>query len=93
MLRAVEFEKPASERICYDPYARRFLPGWFSHMMRFFIRSGYAEWRGRGVVGFLAAREWSIDDYLFELLVITASPALPKWQTIFVNGGYCAFNA
>ena len=64
VLRAVESEKPEGERICFDPYARRFLPGWFYHMMRFFIQTGYAEWRGKGVVGFLAARERYIDDYL-----------------------------
>ena len=63
-MRAIESEKPAGERICYDPYARRFLPGWFYTMLRLFIRSGYAEWRGRGVIGFLAARERCIDDYL-----------------------------
>ena len=67
VLRAVESEKPEGERICFDPYARRFLPGWFYHMMRFFIRTGYAERRGRGVVGFLAARERYIDDYLIRL--------------------------
>lgn len=68
VLRAVESEKPAGERICFDPYARRFLPAWFYHMMRFFIQTGYAERRGRGVVGFLAARERYIDDYLSECI-------------------------
>jgi methyltransferase (TIGR00027 family) len=68
VLRAVESEKPEGERICFDPYARRFLPGWFYHMTRFFIRSGYAEWRGRGLLGFLTARERYIDDYLAECL-------------------------
>lgn len=64
VLRGVESEKPEQERICYDPYARRFLPGWFYSIMRFFIRAGYAERRGRGVIGFLAARDRYIDDYL-----------------------------
>ncbi len=68
VLRAFESEKPEAERICYDPYARRFVPGWFYTMMSFFIRSGYAEWRGRGVMGFLAARDRYIDDYLTEQL-------------------------
>ena len=68
VLRVVESEKPEDERICFDPYARRFVPGWFYHMMRFFIHSGYAEWRGRGVLGFLAARERYIDEYLAECL-------------------------
>jgi methyltransferase (TIGR00027 family) len=68
VLRAVESEKLESERICFDPYARRFLPGWFFQMTRFFINSGYAEWRGRGVLGFLAARDRYIDDYLADCL-------------------------
>lgn len=68
VLRAVESEKPAGERICFDPYARCFLPGWFYSIMRFFIITGYAEWRGKGVIGFLAARERYIDDYLAERL-------------------------
>lgn len=63
-MRAVESEKPADERICYDPYARRFIPAWMYHVLAFFIRSGYAEWRGPGVNGFLAARDRYIDDVL-----------------------------
>jgi methyltransferase (TIGR00027 family) len=68
ILRAVESERPEGERICYDPYARRFLPGWFYHLTRFFISTGYAEWRGKGVQGFLAARDRYIDDYLTRCL-------------------------
>lgn len=68
VLRAVESDKPETERICYDPYARQFLPGWFYHTMRFFIRTGYAERRGRGVIGFLAARDRFIDDFLADSL-------------------------
>ncbi len=64
VMRAVESEKPADERICYDPYARRFIPAWMYHVLGFFIRSGYAEWRGPGVNGFLAARDRYIDDVL-----------------------------
>src|SRR5512139_1939686 len=64
IMRGVESERPAEERICYDPYARRFVPGWLYYFMRFFIRSGYAEWRGAGVNGFLAARDRYIDDVL-----------------------------
>jgi methyltransferase (TIGR00027 family) len=64
LARAVESEKPAGERICYDPYARRFVPGWMYHAFSFFLRTGYAEWRGPGVNGFLVARERYIDDVL-----------------------------
>ena len=66
--RAVESEKPADERICYDPYARRFAPGWMVRLFGLFIKSGYAEWRGPGVNGFLVARERYIDDVLQKFL-------------------------
>lgn len=64
VMRAVESEKPAGERVCYDPYARRFVPGWMYFLLRFFIQSGYTEWRGPGVGGWLAARDRYIDDLL-----------------------------
>jgi methyltransferase (TIGR00027 family) len=66
--RAVESEKPANERICYDPYARRFVPVWMYHAFGFFIKTGYAEWRGPGVNGFLVARDRYIDDVLQSFL-------------------------
>ena len=59
VLRAVGSDKPETERICYDPYARQFLPGWFYHTMRFFIHTGYAERRGRGFTQI--ANTWSED--------------------------------
>jgi O-methyltransferase involved in polyketide biosynthesis len=62
--RAIESEKPVDERICYDPYARQFTPAWMYHILGFFIKTGYAELRGPGVIGFLMARERYIDDVL-----------------------------
>jgi methyltransferase (TIGR00027 family) len=38
------------------------IPGWFYTTMRFFIQSGYAEWRGPGVMGLLVCRDRYIDD-------------------------------
>jgi len=64
LARAVESEKPADERICYDPYARKFVPVWMYFAFGFFIKSGYTEWRGPGVNGFLVARDRYIDDVL-----------------------------
>lgn len=61
---AVESEKYPDERICYDPYARQFVPAWMYYIFGFFIKSGYAELRGPGVNGFLLARERYIDDVL-----------------------------
>src|SRR5512136_560502 len=66
--RAVESEKPADERICYDPYARQFVPAWMYRLFGFFIKSGYAELRGPGVNSFLIARERYIDDVLRNFL-------------------------
>lgn len=68
LARAVESNKPAEERICYDPYARLFVPTWMYRFLGFFIKSGYAERRGPGVNGFLAARERYIDDVLQNFL-------------------------
>ncbi len=62
--RGVESERAEGKRICYDPYARKFVPGWLYTTLAFFIRSGYAGRRGPGVGEFLAAREHYIDDIL-----------------------------
>ncbi len=66
--RAIESGKPQSDRICYDPYARQFAPAWLYSITAFFVRIGYAEWRGPGVVGFIVARDRYIDDVLAESL-------------------------
>jgi methyltransferase (TIGR00027 family) len=62
--RAVESEKPEGVRICYDPYAAKFLNPLFYRFMRFFIDTGYAEATGKGVLGFLVARCRFMDDTL-----------------------------
>ncbi len=64
VVRAVESEKVEGVRICYDPYAARFLNPWFYRSMRFFIDTGYAELTGPGVLGFLVARCRYMDDLL-----------------------------
>lgn len=66
--RAVESERSADERICYDPYARKFVTAWLYALLRFFIRSGYTERRGPGVNGFLVVRDRYIDDVLQSFL-------------------------
>jgi methyltransferase (TIGR00027 family) len=66
--RAVESSKPEEVRICYDPYAVRFLNPLFYRFMRLFIDIGYAERTGQGVLGFLVARCRYIDDMLQEML-------------------------
>jgi methyltransferase (TIGR00027 family) len=80
--RAVESEKPAGERICFDPYARRFVPGWMYLVFGFFIKTGYAEWRGPGVNSFLVGRDRYIDDVLQNVL----NEALQ--QLVILGAGY-----
>jgi methyltransferase (TIGR00027 family) len=64
IVRGIESEKPADERICYDPYARRFVNSFLYHFVRFFDKLGYSEVKGPGVMGFLAARDRHIDEFL-----------------------------
>jgi methyltransferase (TIGR00027 family) len=66
--RAVESEKPEGVRICYDPYAVKFINPLFYRFMRLFIDTGYAERSGPGVQGFLVARCRYMDDVLLECL-------------------------
>ena len=66
--RAVESDKPEGVRICYDPYAAKFLNPVFYRFMRLFIDTGYAEATGKGVMGFLVARCRYIDDVLQQCL-------------------------
>ncbi len=82
VMRAVESNKPAGERICYDPFARSFVPKWMYGVFGLFIKSGYAEWRGPGVNGYLAARERYIDD------VLHARLAAGVEQLVILGAGY-----
>jgi methyltransferase (TIGR00027 family) len=61
-VRALESSKPAGERICHDPLARRLISPAFYLLGRLFI--SHAERKGPGVIGFLTARCRYIDDYL-----------------------------
>ncbi len=60
--RALESAKPAGERVCYDPLARKFVDPWLFFVERAFNR--LAEWRSPGVAGFIAARCRYIDETL-----------------------------
>ena len=64
IVRALESEKPAAERVCYDPYARQFVSGALLGLVGFFDKLGYSERKGPGVMGFLVTRERYIDDVL-----------------------------
>lgn len=80
--RAIESEKAEGVRICYDPYAAKFLNPWFYRVMRVFIDTGYAEWTGAGVLGFLVARCRYMDD------ILQASLADGLQQLVILGAGY-----
>ncbi len=84
IMRALEAEKPANERVCFDPYARQFVNSALYYFVKFFDRLGYSEKRGPGVMGFLAARERYIDDYL------KAGLAQGVQQVVILGAGYDA---
>jgi methyltransferase (TIGR00027 family) len=64
LFRAIESQKPETRRICYDPYARAFLPTVSYLLVKLIIDSGLYERMGPGAVGFIVLRERYIDDYL-----------------------------
>ncbi len=68
LCRAGESEKPENERICYDPYARYFLP-WYFHVLRrvpFWVKYRRKKWQKRspGMLEAVVARVRYIDDFL-----------------------------
>lgn len=65
-IRAIESEKPAEVRLCYDPFARRFTDTTFYLLSKIF--AGYGEKVAPGVQGFILCRCRYIDDYLRECL-------------------------
>lgn len=67
-MRAIESEKPEGERICYDPYAKRFVSPMMLAFIKFFIKIGFAEIKGPDVIGYLVVRCRYIDDYLASCL-------------------------
>lgn len=64
LARAIESEKPANERVCYDPLARYFVGRVFYRFAKFFVDTGYSNRRGPGVMEFLIARARYLDDYV-----------------------------
>jgi methyltransferase (TIGR00027 family) len=66
MIRALESEKPPGKRICYDPFAQKFVDPWFYLLGKIF--AGSADRRSPGFVGFVVSRCRYIDDYLEKCL-------------------------
>lgn len=65
-IRAVETKKSASRRICFDPFAQKFINPWYFLLESAF--NTYAEWRSPGLIGFVVCRTRYIDDYLDQCL-------------------------
>ena len=65
-MRAIESEKPASTRICYDPFARQFAQTWFYYLIK--LLAGYGERRTHGALTFIVCRCRYFDDHLQECL-------------------------
>jgi methyltransferase (TIGR00027 family) len=84
IVRAIESNKPAEQRICYDPYARRMVSSALFHFVNFFDKLGYADLRGPGVMEFLVVRERYIDDYLEKSLANGLD------QLVILGAGYDA---
>lgn len=61
-MRAMESERPAGDRVCHDPLARRFVKPFFYFLAKAF--AGYGERKSPGTQAFLVARCRYIDDYL-----------------------------
>lgn len=61
-VRAIESEKPANARICYDPFARKLTETWLYLLIKLF--AGYGERRTHGALTFIVCRCRYFDDYL-----------------------------
>jgi methyltransferase (TIGR00027 family) len=67
--RAIEAQKPESERIFFDPYAHVFVPGGIAWpLSKWMIESGLYERMAPGAAAFILLRERTIDDFLKEKL-------------------------
>jgi len=81
--RAIEAQKPESERIVYDPYAYVFVPGGIGWpISKWIIESGLYERMAPGAAAFILLRERSIDDFL------NAQLAGGLQQVILLGAGY-----
>lgn len=69
LIRAIETQRPAAERICTDPLARALIPGGISYYLsKLAVDLGVFERMAPGAASFIAIRERYIDDLLIECL-------------------------
>lgn len=64
LMRAIEAQKPEAVRICYDPYARAFIPGFSFALLKPIINSSLYARLAQAAVEFVIVRERYIDDCL-----------------------------
>ncbi|GAA3958497.1 class I SAM-dependent methyltransferase [Pedobacter ginsengiterrae] len=64
LIRAIESEKPVNIRICYDPFARAFIPKISYFLSKLFINSGIYNRVAQGLIELLIVRDRYIDDCL-----------------------------
>lgn len=64
LIRAIESEKPVNIRICYDPFARAFIPTISYFLSKLFISSGIYNSIAQGLIELLIVRDRYIDDCL-----------------------------
>lgn len=64
LVRAIEAERPESERICYDPIARSLVNGISFTLSKLVIDSGIYARISRGAMEYITVREGYIDDFL-----------------------------
>lgn len=79
-VRAIESERPADVRICYDPFARNFTSALSYHLIKLFFR--YGERRTQGALTFIACRQRYIDDCLSGALATSVS------QVVILGAGF-----
>jgi methyltransferase (TIGR00027 family) len=82
LMRAIESQKPETHRICYDPYARAFLPTVSYLLVKLIVDSGLYERMAPGAVGFIIIRARYIDD------VLKAGLAKGLDQVILLGAGF-----
>ncbi len=79
-LRAIESEKPADERICYDPITRKFIDSWFYLQVKLFVRFG--ERFTHGATTEVLGRCRYVDEYLQECLITGTA------QVVILGAGF-----
>lgn len=82
LIRAIESEKSEDKRICYDPFARAFIPNVSFFLSKWFINSGIYDRMAKGLVELLVVRDRYIDDYLKKVLKEGVS------QIVLLGAGY-----